>query len=241
MKFVFAFALLLTVRVSAQDILLKDHNFVITDITRLGITKESIFKSLNTNFIKTKSSICSNRALVWGYDIKREQRINSAKIFLFYTKKSGEVGRKTWWYHVAPIVNEGTNLWVIDRGFPGFIQSPLKPNDWLYKFSGSRNCKEILVGEEDLISRMFVPQTFPEVTQYGRFDCYYKIMPEGYWTPSAVANNMLQRNREGRQVNYHQDEINVDELLVACMEASTTKIGRAFSDPEKMCKEYLGM
>lgn len=225
--------------VHAQDLTLKDNNFDVTDISRLGITKEDIFKSLNTTFIKTGSSICSNRALVWAYDIKKQFTINSAKIFLFYTKKTGEVGRKTWWYHVAPVVNENNSFWVIDRGFPSFINSPLKPIDWLYKFAGSRNCKEIKVGEDDLITRMFVPQTFPDNTSHGTYDCYYRIMPERYWTPSSVAKNMLKKDHDGRIISYEQNEIDEDELLLACEEASTTKIGRVFTDPKKNCEEYL--
>lgn len=225
----------------AEEIYLKDYDFTVSDISSKGLKKEKVFDGLNTSFIKTGKSICSNRALVWAYDLKRFLDINSAKIFLFYTKKTGEVGRKTWWYHVAPMVNENTQLWVIDRGFPDFIDTPLSQQDWLFKFTGSKNCKEIKIGENDLISKMFTPQTFPQTTSYGEYDCYYRIAPEEYWTPASVAMNMLGIDENGNPVRYQPDQINEKELLAACMEASTSKIGRVFSDPEKKCKKYLGL
>lgn len=225
----------------AQDITLQDNKFELVDIARFGVSKETVFENLNTRFIKASSSICSNRALVWAYDIKRKHGVNSAKIFLFYTKKSGEVGRKTWWYHVAPVVNENNELWVVDKGFSGFIKAPLRPTEWLSRFTGSTNCKEIQLGEDDLINRMFTPQTFPEVTSYGSYDCYYRVMPEGYWTPASVAKNMLKRDQNGRSVSFEQNEINESELMVACEEASTSKVGRVFTSAKEKCKEYLGL
>jgi hypothetical protein len=56
-----------------------------------------------------------------------------------------------WWYHVAPMVNESGRLWVLDAGFPAKIKGAKTAKDWLFDFAGSRNCKEIKAGDNDLI------------------------------------------------------------------------------------------
>jgi hypothetical protein len=73
-----------------------------TNIASQGLDKETPFSRMDRKFIKPKSSICSNRALMWANDFKQKWNLDTAKVFLFYTKKKGDVSRKTWWYHVAP-------------------------------------------------------------------------------------------------------------------------------------------
>ena len=231
----------MSVAAFANDIQLRDYNYTVSDIAQRGLTKERIFQGLNRDFLKLGSSICSNRALIWAYDMQRQYRIGTAKIFLFYTEKTGEASDKTWWYHVAPLVNEGGELWVVDGGFPRFVRQPMLPMDWLNKFVGSNNCKEIRTGEEDLIERMFKKQTFPENTRYGNYDCYYHIAAAPLWTPSTVAQHLLQRDRSGNPINFYRQQILTGELMQACVEASTTPIGGIFSKPKKKCREYLGI
>ena len=164
----------------AQELTLPEYNWKVTDISTKNMSKESIFNRMDTKLVKVSKSICSNRALMWVYDMKRNLNIDAAKIFLFYTKKTGEVGRKTWWYHVAPMVNDHGKLWVVDPGFPGFIEGPLAKEEWLHKFVGSDRCKEIKSGENELIERMFQGQVYPSHTSYGSYDCYYRVTPAGY-------------------------------------------------------------
>lgn len=225
----------------AQDIHLADYNYTVSDIARRGLTKERIFEGMDRRFIKIGSSICSNRALVWAHNMKRQYNIDSAKIFLFYTEKTGEASDKTWWYHVAPMVNENGSLWVVDAGFPRFVRRPLTKEDWLKKFVSSNNCKEITSADEDLIEKMFSKRRFPSTTGHGVYDCYYRVVAAPYWTPSSVAQNALGRNRDGEPVNFVRDSINNGELMQACMEASTTSLGGVFSRPERKCREYLGI
>lgn len=224
----------------ARDILLRDYNYNVTDISTRGLTKERLFEQMERSFLKLNSSICSNRALVWAFNFERYFSINTAKLFLFYTDKTGEAGDKTWWYHVTPLVNENGELWALDAGFPSFVRTPLTPNAWLTKFAGSANCKEILPGEDDLIEKMFSKRRFPSVTRYGTYDCYYRITSAPYWTPSTVAQELLGRNRSGVPGQYTRDRILPDEVLQSCIEASTTPIGGFLSRPGKKCREYLG-
>ena len=235
-------ALGLTTSAFAQNLPLPDYkNYELTDIAAKGLKKETLFSKMNRDLMKLGASICSNRALVWTYDFKRFNNIDSGKIFLFYTKKTGDVGQKTWWYHVAPIVNENGVIYTLDAGFPGDIRGPLAPKDWLKRFTGSTNCKEIKASETDLVERIFDGYTFPETTSYGKYDCYYKYTPAGYWTPSSVAKGLLGVDEEGKPVQYSREEFDTDEVFYACVEAATGPVGRALGGGKKRCEKYLNI
>lgn len=225
---------------SAHGMALEEYDWKLTDVTTKGFTKETLFTRMDRKFIKVNSSICSNRALMWSHDFKRHYSIDSAKIFLFYTKTTGEIGRKTWWYHVAPVINEKGALWVLDAGFPRKIKGPLETSKWLISFAGSKNCKEIRSGENELIERMFYSTPFPESTVYGRYDCYYRIVPGTYWTPATVAQNLLGRDINGRPVRHERQEMNRDELYQSCLEATTTKLEYVLGAGVEKCKKYTG-
>ena len=233
--------LLVTGVVFAQDITLRDYNYTVTDVARRGLTKERLFQGMDRTFLKIGDSICSNRALVWAYNFERQYRIDTAKLFLFYTDKTGEAGDKTWWYHVTPLVNENGQLWALDAGFPGSVRRPLTIREWLTRFAGSTNCKELTLETDDLTELIFNKRRFPSTTRHGSYDCYYRVTSAPFWTPNTVAQNMLGRNRDGRPGTYLRDEIKEGELLQACKEASTTQLGGLFVNKEKRCREYLGL
>jgi hypothetical protein len=236
-----ALFLLISFSVFAGDIRLKDYDWNMSDIASRNLTKETLFTRMDRDFVKTRSSICSNRALLWANDFKQRFNLNTGKIFLFYTKKKSEQSHKTWWYHVAPVINEHEQLWVMDAGFSRWINKPLTKDEWLFKFSNSTRCKEINANETELINLMFREQTFPPFTSYGYFDCYYKIVPHTLWNPGAVAKNLLGKDEEGKPIRYERSEINKNELYEACLEATSTKIGWALGSSKKQCEEYVGL
>lgn len=233
------FIFFISIPLFAADIKLSDYDWSLTDISSKDITKEALFRSMDRSFVKTKNSICSNRALMWSNDFKRKHLLDTGKIFLFYTKKKSEYSLKTWWYHVSPVVNENENLWVLDAGFPGWIKAPLTPKDWLYKFSNSTNCKEIKASEKDLVKLIFKSITFPQNTSYGSYDCYYKIVPHTIWTPNILAMNLLGENEDGDPIRLEREEIDLGELYQACIEATSSKIGWALGSSKKLCQEYV--
>lgn len=219
--------------VNAQNISLADHNWSVTDITSRGLTKNTLFSAMDRNYIKLGSSICSNRALMWAYDFKRKYNLDTAKVFLFFTKETGDRGMKTWWYHVAPVINEAGYPWVLDAGFPSLINGPLSLSEWFQKFAYTTQCKEIRVNETDLVEHILTAQTFPQYTRYGSNTCYYLIAPGGHWTPQIVANHLLGR------VSQVRNNINVNEVYQACIEATTSRLGRIFDGGKKKCKRFL--
>ena len=235
--------LLLLVSLSslAADLKVKDYNWNMTDVLSKGYTKEALYTRMDRDFIKTGSSICSNRALMWANNFKQKYGLDTAKIFLYYTKKKGGLSLKTWWYHVSPVINEGGKVWVMDAGFPGWIDTPQTKEEWLAKFTDSNNCKEMNANETDLIELIFNGQVFPHDTAYGRHDCYYKIVPHTIWTPEIMAQNLLGVDSEGRPVRTERPEIEREELYQACIEATASKLGRVFGSSKKQCKEYAGI
>lgn len=242
MKFLFVFLFSFLNVVALAQTHLPDFRFHLTDISIRGQSRDALFSSLNRSLIKTGASICSNRALVWNYDMKRFQNIDSGKIFLFYTGKTGEIGDKKWWYHVAPVVNERGQLWVLDGGFPGYIRRPMTVSEWLGKFVNSSQCRVIQSQDRNLFELMFRSRMFPEWTpQYGSADCYTYVAPGTYWTPASVAQGILQENSEGRPIRYLRDNFDLDELLQACKEAAAGRLGTVLGGQKKKCKEYLGI
>jgi hypothetical protein len=225
----------------AQSVPLPDYNWSTEDIALSNLKKEDLFKNMNRNLVKVGNSICSNRAMIWAYDFKRNYNVDSSKLFLFYTGKTGDAGATTWWYHVTPMIVENGTEYTMDAGFSASIKSPLLIKDWIKKFTGSTNCKEIRANETDLIERMFKGHTFPETTQYGTYDCYYKKVPAGYWTPASVAMNLLGVTIDGTPTNYERAEINKDDVYAACKEAVTGPIGYALGNGAKKCRKYLDM
>lgn len=242
MKRMLSLALLsLTASVFAGDLKLKDYDWwTVTDIASRGHTKEKLFSEMDRKFIKVKKSICSNRALMWNNDFKEKHNLDTAKIFIFYTKADKPpVFAKVWWYHVAPVVNEKGNLFVMDPAFPGKTRSPHTINEWFRQVSTFNNCREIQAHETELIDLMWTETTFPKETSYGRNDCYYKIVPHTIWNPRVLAQNLSGKDGDGKPVRVERSEINKNELMQACVEATSTKIGYALGTTKKQCTEYV--
>ena len=243
MKLFSLFVLLsLTVSGYAQDLKLNNYQWNLTDVSKRGLTKEKLFKGMDTELIKTNSSICSNRALMWANDFKRDYNLDTAKIFIFFTeKKNDDLKFKVWWYHVAPVINEAGKLWVVDAGFQGRngINEPRTTDDWMKYFNDGKTCRPIAVNETELIELMYSQQTYPKTTAYGAHPCYYLIVPHTFWTPNIVAQNLLGRDSAGQPVRTERPTINRNELSQACIEAASGKIGWALGSSKKKCEEYL--
>lgn len=238
MKIIFSMALaLVAITANAQDIKIDGYDWTVTDIASRGLNKEDLYQRMDTKFIRAQKSICSNRALMWSQNFKRDYKLDTAKVFLFYTKKKARASAKTWWYHVAPAVNENGSIWMMDPGFPGFVDGPLTILDWAETMTGSRNCKEIKPNETELIERMFITQVFPHNTSYGWHDCYYIVTPHTLWTPETVAMSLLGKNSSGEPVHFSRPRIDKEEYFQACVEATTGKLGFFFGDNKEKCKK----
>jgi hypothetical protein len=244
MKFLMSLFLLSSVSAFSQSITLSDFNYPVRDIKEQGLTKETLYKSMNRSLVRHKDSICSNRAHVWAYEFEKKSQVTSPKIFLFFTPKNSRTGGwwtgVNWWYHVSPMVNEGGKFYVMDAGFPDRVKTPLLMKDWLAEFTGKDSkCKEIKQGEDDLIEHIWDQSAFPETTRYGKYDCYYKITPAGYWIPGQVAKHVLGKDETGRPIRLERDQIDKDEVYQACLEASTSPMGWAMGSGRSKCASFI--
>lgn len=227
---VFISLFLISTSLYAQTITIPQYNYIVRDIRERKLSKEFLYLKMNRKLVRSKDSICSNRAHVWTWDFHLNN-IESPKIFLFFTPKTGHFDGVTWWYHVAPLINEGGKLWVMDAGYPAKVSSPLTIKDWMKAFNGVKSvCKEIKSSETDLVQMMNSAKTFPEQTQHGKYNCYFRITPPGYWTPSQVAKNILGK--------FNRDSINESEVFSACIEAATTPFGYLFRK-KGQCRHFL--
>lgn len=231
-------ALMLSFNAFSATVTLPEYNFPIKDIADQQLTKEELFSKMNRKLVRNKDSICSNRAHVWAYGLDI-QNVDTGKIFLFFTPKTAYWDHAAWWYHSAPIINENGNLFVMDAGFPERLKKPLSVKEWLKEFNGVDSvCKEIKSDDEHLVQLMFSGKSFPQTTQSGTFDCYYRLTPPGYWVPKHVAMNMTGKTESGRPVSINRDEFHKGEVYSACREASTSEFGWMFGSTKSRCKAF---
>jgi len=100
----------------------------------------------NTMDNQTKDdSQCYNRAHGWAYDLFNQYRINSLKIFLFFTRRYIREYDYKWWFHVSPMTlvgDRGYNTeYVIDRSF---TQGPVEVQAWTNIFMKNRvQCPQV--------------------------------------------------------------------------------------------------
>ena len=223
----------------AGPVTLATDNFVLRDIKEQGLTASSLFKKMR-GFGLVDFSICANRAHVWAYDFQ-QKNIDSAKIFLFFTKKSGNNIYLTWWYHVAPVINENGELLVMDKTLRNRPESTAK---WLSKISDTNRCYEIKDEDTDLLQRIYAGVTFPAVTspERGHYDCYYRIMPSGYWFPRSIAERLLGQDENGAPIAVEELGGNVGrkDAYSACRQSFSGPINGLLGSGSRVCRRYLG-
>jgi hypothetical protein len=238
MKTIGLLALMLSFNAFTATITLPEYNFPIKDIADQKITKEELFSKMNRKLVRTTDSICSNRAHVWAYGLDI-QNVDTAKVFLFFTPKTSYWDKASWWYHTAPVINENGKLIVMDAGFPGRVDKPLELKAWLKEFNKPDSvCKEIKNEDDHLVQLMFSGNAFPQTTQSGTYDCYYRVTPPGYWVPKHVAMNLTGKTASGKPVQMNRDEFNKGEVYAACRETSTTEFGWMFGSTKSRCKAF---
>lgn len=78
---------------------------------------------------------CFARAALMNQNLQKWQKDPVSKIFVFgdlnVATANSDTGFVTWWYHVAPIVSDGTEPFILDPSIEP--KHPLKLKDWLKK------------------------------------------------------------------------------------------------------------
>lgn len=90
---------------------------------------KTIFKSLRRG--ASPRSQCYNRAHVWAYESKNKYKLDSMKVFIFYTRKYIREYNFGWWFHVAPFTYVQTDISNEERVLdPMFAKGPLSSKEW---------------------------------------------------------------------------------------------------------------
>ena len=81
---------------------------------------------------KHKESQCFNRAHIWSYEWKTQNRINTSKMFIFFSVKYIREHDFQWWFHVAPYLHVviGTDIKerIMDRKY---LSGPGSTREWI--------------------------------------------------------------------------------------------------------------
>jgi len=104
---------------------------------------QSYFNTMD-NATKDDSQ-CYNRAHGWAYDLWTQYRINSLKIFIFFTRRYIREFDYKWWFHVSPMTlvgDRGYNTeYVMDRSF---TRGPVDVKTWTDIFMKNKaNCLHV--------------------------------------------------------------------------------------------------
>lgn len=147
-------------------------------------TVRRLFNTMRTD-TRTKSQ-CFNRAHVWSWELHarryKGQRIQTGKIWLFFSKKYIRQYNYKWWFHIAPYLNVKGEMRVIDRSFS---YKPLAKKSWTDMFMQNRaDC--------------------PNITKYSDYRdypydyyCYTMKSSVFYWQPWQLEN--VETKGEGKE------------------------------------------
>jgi hypothetical protein len=226
--------------------LITDFNYQVTDIADKNLQKEILFNRLERKMLDLEKSICSNRAQLWAYDLYRFYGINTGKIFIFFTSNIWRNDKKGWMYHVAPYIVENGTEYVMEATYSD-VTKPLTVEEWaeneMYNRVKGSECLEITAADTDLTEYFYERHTLPETRASGKpgAKCYIRKVPGYYWFPASIALHDLKRDEKGKKVEYDPKRFEVDDVLDACTEAASTKLGRLLGGGRAKCKKHLGL
>ena len=246
MKFFIAsvFALSLAPAYSAGYI--KDFDYQLTDISSLGLNKETLFDRMERSMLNLEKSICANRAHLWGWDLSRGGQVNTGKIFIFFGKSIWDKDSHGYMYHVAPYILENGSEFVMEATYND-IKKPLTVHEWIENETYNRvkgsDCVEISAEDTDLTAYFYDRKTLPEKRGAGKISapCYIRKVPGHYWFPASIAFHDLKKNALGMKVDYNPKAFDKDDVYQACIEAVAPKMGRFLGNGQAKCKAYLKM
>lgn len=134
----------------------------------------ALYYSMRTDY--QEEAQCTNMAHVWASEAYKKQKINSMKIFLFFTKKYIRKYKFPWWFHVSPMTYVKSDKatyspLVLDRRYTTY---PMDIDTWTDHFIQSGvKCRPIKT-----MSQYF--------NHKGDEDCFYLTESMYYWQPRDV-------------------------------------------------------
>lgn len=143
----------------AHAVILKNHNWKLTDLAQTPYTDEQITNSLRKNWDLNADD--EDLAHLYSYQIFKNFKVTTAKVFLFHKSHSSQS---------ATLINERGNLLAFDHSNKNFVEL----EDWIFARS-SRQCSQLVNPTAQAIFMIQMNQFNP-----GN-NCYYMIVPAHVW------------------------------------------------------------
>jgi hypothetical protein len=238
--------LLSAASLAANPGFIPDFNYQVTDIANHGLTKEHLFQRMERKIIDLEKSICANRAHLWAYDLHRFWGLNTGKIFIFFGSSIWKYDTQGWMYHVAPYIVENGVEYVMEASYDE-INTPLTVYDWIENETNGRvygdECLEISAADEDLTVYFFQRFNLPEQRAKGKpsAKCYIRKVPGHFWFPTSIALHDLKRDARGRRVDFNPSGFDIKDVMDACTEAASSRLGRFLGAGREKCRQHLGI
>lgn len=136
---------------------------------------------------------CFNRAHIWNRQLHKDYKVNSEKIFIFYTRKYRREIRWKWWFHTAPLIRVNDEAIVLDREY---TVSPVKEESWEWQFSKPKRDRDIDCKRIDRMSEYYDRYNTNNVY------CNIHIAPMYYWEPSRLQKLENRGIKQERWINW---------------------------------------
>lgn len=208
------------------------YQYTVTDVASRGFTAQRLFNSLPTSWMDLEHSVCSKRAQVWAYELKRKFNLNAGVIFVFFGEKVWRGHKKKYWYHAAPYVVENGVEKVLEASYPQDFKAPLSVVEWMaQEMEDSRSpidaarCVELDKDDTDMTEYFLFQGFLPNKRLGGKpaYDCYYRKVPAYLAYPSLVGEIELGRDVDGNPTQIQLNDYDRDILLDACIDSFAGK------------------
>ena len=160
---------------------------------------EELFQTQN-NFMRFRSE-CYNRAHIWAWELNKKKykgkKIQTGKMWIFYTSSYIRRYRFKWWFHIAPYVTVNGQVKILDRTF---MDRPHHPNDWVDNLAPSSiRCQEV-----------YKYSSYKDNEQSG--NCYFIKSSLYYWQPWQIESAETQNQERSGWVDYELKKAYKDGL-----------------------------
>jgi hypothetical protein len=223
-----------------------DFNYQVSDLATMGLSRQTLFQKMERKMLDLEKSICANRAHMWAYDLSK-YNIQTGKIFLFFGSSIWTDDKHGYMYHVAPYIVDNGVEYMMEASY-GDLTEPLKIKEWVENETYGRvtaaDCIELTAEDTDMTEYFYERKNLPEkVRASGKpaARCYYRKVPGHYWFPASIAYHDLKRDADGVKFEFDPKNFDKDDVIEACVEAASSKLGRFFGSGREKCKAHLGL
>jgi hypothetical protein len=150
---------------------------------------DNLFKTQKKN-MRFRSQ-CYNRAHVWAWELNKKtyagKKIQTGKMWVFYSRHFIRKYRFKWWFHIAPYVTVNKKVRIIDRTF---MKSPVSPDQWLDNLSDIHlRCKEV-----------YKYSSYKD--HQDQANCFFIKSSVFYWQPWQIESVETQNQEKAKWVEY---------------------------------------